>query len=74
MTFGDTFSRYASGGDGRRGGGSCVRARHSDADGYRWIPAGRESPLLASQLNYVRCFKAMLESRFGNYLRFFSAR
>ena len=33
-----------------------------------------ESPLLASQLNRVRCFKAMLESRFGNYLRFFSAR
>lgn len=74
VTFGDTFSRYASG----------VMGAEEEAPAFaRVIPTQTvtvgflldgESPLLASQLNYVRCFKAMLESRFGNYLRFFSAR
>ncbi len=74
VTFGDTFSRYAS----------AVMADEDEVPVFaRVIPSQTvsvgflldgESPLLTAQLNYVNRFKTMLESRFGNYLRSFSPR
>ena len=74
VTFGDTFSRYAS---------SVMGIEEDEPAFARVIPTQTvsvgflldgESPLAEAQLDYVRRFKAMLAARFGNYLRSFDAR
>ena len=74
MTFGDTFSRYASSVTDVEGEAPAfARVIPTQTVSVGFLLDG-ESPLLAAQLDYVRRFKAMLESRFGNYLRSFGAR
>lgn len=74
VTFGDTFSRYASSVTDVEGEAPAfARVIPTQTVSVGFLLDG-ESPLLAAQLDYVRRFKAMLESRFGNYLRSFGAR
>lgn len=72
VTFGDTFSRYAAGvvgADGESLAFARVIPTQTVSVGFL---VDRESSHFAAQMDYVRRFRAMLEGRFGNYMRSFA--